>query len=346
MDIVANFQRQIADFEDLGTPMYADLLRRVVDDYELGGVSTRILADCEDLPDDYVIALPLLGAVHRMVLAGEAPELAAFYASVGGEWDSVLGWEAFEQLLSARVPELRSLLTQVPQTNEVGRSIALYGGLLRLLEDVQLPVRLLEIGSSAGLNLRADQYCYLADGVSFGQADSPVVFEDAWSGRPVVAAPGLRIAERVGSDVAPVDALSAGGALTLTSYMWPDQLERLERLRGALAIARSVPADVRREDAVSFLRNVELSEGHVTVIWHSVMWFYLRPDEQAEATALIVTLGEQARDTAPLAHLSLERTRRTPSSVDEFLVVLETWPGGSRRVIGSAGPHGFPVRWE
>jgi hypothetical protein len=281
-----------------------------------------------------------------MVLAGEAPELAVFYPSVGGGWDPVLGWEAFEQLLSARVPELRNLLNQVPQTNEVGRSIALYGGLLRLLEDVRLPVRLLEIGSSAGLNLRADQYRYLADGVSFGPDDSPVVFADAWSGRAVVPAPGLRIAERVGSDVAPVDALSSGGALTLTSYVWPDQLDRLERLRGALAIARSVPADVRPEDAVSFLRNVELSEGHVTVIWHSVMWFYLRPDEQAEAIELIGALGERARGSAPLAHLYLERTRRTPSAAEEFLVVLETWPGGSRRVIGSAGPHGLPVRWE
>jgi hypothetical protein len=346
VDIVANFQRQIADFEELGSPMYADLLRRVVDDYELGGVSSRILAGCEDLPDDHVIALPLLGAVHRMVLAGEAPELAVFYPSVGGDWDPVLGWEAFEQLLSARGPELRSLLNQVPQTNEVGRSIALYGGLLRLLEDVQLPVRLLEIGSSAGLTLRADQYRYLADGASFGPADSPVVFADAWTGRPVVPAPGLRIAERVGSDVAPLDALSDEGALRLMSYVWPDQADRLERLRGALAIARSVPADVRREDAVSFLRNVELSEGHVTVIWHSVMWFYLRPDEQAEATALIAALGERASESAPLAHLSLERTRRTPDSVDEFLVVLETWPGGARRVIGSAGPHGLPVRWE
>jgi hypothetical protein len=76
------------------------------------------------------------------------------------------------------------------------------------------------------------------------------------------------------------------------------------------------------------------------------MWFYLRPDEQAEATALIAALGERASESAPLAHLSLERTRRTPDSVDEFLVVLETWPGGARRVIGSAGPHGLPVRWE
>ena len=82
--------------------------------------------------------------------------------------------------------ELRSLLTQPPQTNEVGRAAALYGGLLQLVDAVPLPVRLFEIGASGGLNLRADHFRYdLADGTSFGAVDSPVVFDEAWSGQPL-----------------------------------------------------------------------------------------------------------------------------------------------------------------
>ena len=113
------------------------------------------------------------------------PELAAFYPSVGGTWDPVLGWEAFAQVLESRSGEVRSLLTQPPQTNEVGRAAALYGGLLQLVQAVPLPVRLFEIGASAGLNLRADHFRYLADGTSYGAVDSPVVFDAAWSGRRV-----------------------------------------------------------------------------------------------------------------------------------------------------------------
>ena len=68
---------------------------------------------------------------------------------------------------------------------------------------------------------------------------------------------------------------------TLTSYVWPDMSARLERLRGALEVAREVSVDVRREDALSFLRAVELAEGHVTVVWHSVMWQYLSDADRA-----------------------------------------------------------------
>ncbi|TCM41131.1 DUF2332 domain-containing protein [Kribbella sp. VKM Ac-2568] len=347
MDLVQAFQLQAVACEDLGSPMYADLLRLVVDDYEIGGSPIAVLAGYEDQLAGAAIALRLLGSVHRLVLAGEAPELAAFYPSVGGEWDPRLGWEAFDQVLQARGPELRELLTQPPQTNEVGRSIALYGGLSRLVEAVPLPVRLFEIGASGGLNLRADQFRYnLADGSSFGPSDSPVVFDDAWSGRPLDPAVELRIVERVGSDIAPVNPFTDDGALTLTSYVWPDMPDRLERLRGALEVARKVPADIRREDAVSFLRNLELSEGHVTVVWHSVMWQYLTPEDKAAADGLIAALGAKATPSAPLAHLSLEPMRRTPDAEPEFLVVLQVWPTGVPRVLGTAEPHGLPARWE
>ncbi|TCC44501.1 DUF2332 domain-containing protein [Kribbella capetownensis] len=339
MHVVAAFQHQAVACEDLGSPMYAELLRLIVDDYEVGGVSTGVLAGYEDRPFGDAIALRLLAAVHGQVLAGEVPELAAFYPSVGGTWDPVLGWEAFEQTLQSRPAELRALLTQPPQTNEVGRAAALYGGLLQLVEAVPLPVRLFEIGASAGLNLRADHFHYTADGTSYGPADSPVVFEDAWSGQSLKPAV-LRIAERVGSDIAPVNPLTAEGARTLTSYVWPDMSQRLERLRGAVEIARQVPADVRREDAVSFVRGLELSEGHVTVVWHSIMWQYLSREDRAAVDDHLADLGAQATESTPLARLRLEPLPRA------VRLELQTWPGGERRTLGRAEPHGQGLVWS
>lgn len=328
--------------------MYAELLRLLVDDYEVGGVSVEVLAGYEGRSFGEAIGLRLLAAVHGMVLSGTAPELAAFYPSVGGTWDPVLGWEAFEQVLQSRVGEVRSLLTQPPQTNEVGRSAALYGGLLQLVEAVPLPVRLFEIGASGGLNLRADRYRYATDKASYGPADSPVVFESAWSGQ--VPSVDLRIAERVGCDIAPVNPLTADGALTLTSYVWPDMADRLERLRGALKVAREVPADVRREDAVSFLRGLELSSEHVTVVWHSIMWQYLRRPDRAAIDARLDELGAAATASAPLARLRLEPQQVTAHGACttgwEYRVDLQTWPGGARRVLGRAEPHGQSLVWK
>lgn len=344
MHVVEALQRQAIACEDLGSPMYAELLRLLVDDYEVGGSSVEVLAGYEDRSFGEAIGLRLLGAVHGLVLAGEVPELAAFYPSVGGTWDPVLGWEAFEQVLESHAGEIRSLLTQPPQTNEVGRSAALYGGLLQLVEAVPLPVRLFEIGASAGLNLRADHFRYVADGASYGPADSPVVFESAWSGR--VPSVELRIAERVGCDIAPVNPLTEEGARTLTSYVWPDMAARLARLKGALAIAREVPADVRREDAVSFVRGLELSQGHVTVVWHSIMWQYLSRDDRAVVEERLNELGSQATADTPLARLRLEPLARSVGGAYEFLVELQTWPDGVRRILGRAEPHGQGLVWE
>ena len=152
----------------------------------------------------------------------------------------------------------------------------------------------------------------------------------------------VRIAERVGCDIAPVNPLTDAGALTLTSYVWPDMAERLERLRGALAIAREVPADVHREDAVSFVRGLELSDGHVTVVWHSIMWQYLSRDDRAAVDDQLASLGASASGSAPLARLRLE----PQGPPYEFLVELQTWPGGDRRILGRAEPHGQGLVWN
>ncbi len=345
--MVRRFREQAAACGRLGSPMYAELLDRVADDLAAGGVSTAVLAGHEHDPGPSALALRLTGSVHRLVLEGRAAELAAFYPSVGGAWDLDEGWPAFEAVLRDMPDQVREWLDRPPQTNEVGRAVALMGGLLRIGESHRLPVRLLEIGSSGGLNLRADAFAYSGvDGTRQGPADSPLHLGDVWEGAPLTPWPGLEVVERTGSDVMPVDVTSAEGRLKLTSYVWPDQTVRLERLRRACDVATEVPVEVRPQDAVSFVQGIELVEGTTTVLWHSVMWQYLSPDDRSAVTAHVEALGAAARETSPFAHLLLEPARRTPASDHEFLVVLRLWPTGERRVLGSSTPHGIPTIWE
>ncbi len=346
MKQVELFRRQAQACANLGSPMYAALLGRLADDLEQGGVTATVLAGHEDDPGPSALALRLLGSVHRLVLERRADELAVFYPSVGGTWDLDGAWAAFERLLATSPDDVREWLDRPPQTNEVGRAGALMGGLLRL--EHRLPVRLFEIGSSGGLNLLADRFAYgdPSGAVVYGDPMSPVRLAGAWQGRPLDLGAALRIVERVGSDVMPVDVGTTEGRLTLTAYVWPDQTARHERLRGALAIAGETPVEVRRQDAVSFAGAVELREGTTTVLWHSVMWQYLSHAEQDAVTARIEELGAAATDTAPFAHLLLEPTRRTPDSEHDFLVVLTEWPTGERRILGESSGHGIPTTWE
>jgi hypothetical protein len=141
-----------------------------------------------------------------------------------------------------------------------------------------LPLRLLEVGASAALNLRFDRYRYELGGERWGPPDSPVAIRArvAGAGRPPLDTP-LRIASRAGCDPRPVDPRSEEGRLTLTSYVWADQLERLERLRAALAVASEVEAPVERAGAAGWTeaRLAEPAPGTATVVFHSIVMQYL-----------------------------------------------------------------------
>ena len=343
----ALFRDQARACARLGSPMYAELLERLADDLEASGPTARVLRGHEDDPGPSGLSLRLAGSLHRLVLSGAAPELAHYYPTAGGTW-SADGVAAVLDLLDRRGDELRPWLDQAPQTNEVGRAAALLGGLLLLVDRWPLPVRLFEIGASGGLNLRADRFrCTDDAGGRWGDRRSPVLLDHAWAGRPLPLGGTVDLVERGGCDVSPVDVTTEEGRLTLTAYVWPDMAARHARLAGAISLAQQDPVPVEQVDAASYVERLGLVPGHLTVVWHSVMWQYVPTDQQERVAARLAALGSTASDDAPLAHLFAEPTRRTPGDRHRFWVAVETWPGGGeRRFLGQMAPHGLPVTWE
>ena len=63
--------------------MYGDLLARLADDLDAGGATATVLRGHEPDPGPSGLALRLVGSLHRLVLAGAAPELAIYYPTVG-----------------------------------------------------------------------------------------------------------------------------------------------------------------------------------------------------------------------------------------------------------------------
>ena len=340
------FREQALGCLHLGSPMYGELLARLADDLDAGGAASAVLRGHEGDAGPSGLALRLVGSLHRMVLAGRAPELAAYYPTVGGVWSGA-GCDAVVAFLADRGEELRPLLGQAPQTNEVGRAAALVGGLLRLTAQWPLPLRLWEIGASGGLNLQADRFRLSGEAGAWGDDDSPVVLEQAWTGAPLPVGADLRVVERGGCDVSPVDVATEGGCLTLTSYVWPDMTARHQRLAGAIGLARHHPVRVEQMDAATYVERLALLPGHLTVLWHSVMWQYVPQAEQARVSARLAELGRAASGDAPLVHLYAEPTRRTPGEDHRFWVWAQSWPGrGKPMVLGRMAAHGLPVTWE
>ena len=355
-DLVRRIRKQAEACAELGSPFYAALLERLADDVAAGGPAAVVLAGHESDPTDSVLSLRLLGAVHRLVLERRAPLLATSYPSVGGTGDAAAAWPALRDVLVEHVDELRLSLQRAPQTNEVGRAAVLAGGLAHIGAWRAAPVRLVEIGASGGLNLRVDGFRVEAgDGTGVGPPDSPLVLRDAWSGRLPPTDDVPEVVARLGCDPHPVDPTTTEGRLVLTSYVWPDQSTRLERLRAAFQVAQRAPAEVVQEGAETFVRRLELVPGTTTVVWHSVMWQYLTDEGRATVDEALDQLGARADGSTGLARLSLEPGRRAPERDVEFLVRLRTWPATAAgtdtedrlgHVLAGASPHGPPVVWD
>lgn len=339
-------RQQARACEALGSPFYGFLLDAVAGDVLAEGPSAAVLTGHEEDSGPSALALRLAGTVHRLVLAGRLPELARHYPSAGGDGDAAAAFPPFLAALADHGDEIRQGLESAPQTNEVGRAAALFGALLNVVGPDPMPVRLWEIGASGGLNLRADRFRYVAaDGAVWGPM-SPVELDPAWDFRPADVAQSLQVIERVGGDLSPVDPTTDEGALRLASYVWPDQLDRLRRLRGAIDIAREFPARLVTAGAAELLDQLELADGVWTVVWHSVMWQYLPAAEQARVRDRLEELGASATERKPLAHIAFEPRRIGDSGEFRFVASVRIWPGDGERVLGAAPPHGVPVAWS
>lgn len=347
----------------LGSPMTAALLAASADDAERAGPVVEVARahlDGEPSSEQLMkagVPLRLVGSVHRLVLDGQLPELAAHYpTAVPGhgpadptrpQRDPMAAWPVFRDALGSHPSEIAAGMAAPPQTNEVGRAAGLLGGLAALLADRHLPVRLVELGASAGLNMGFDRFrLQLEDGRGLGPRDSPVRLDAPW---PSATGPPLpvtvEVADRCGCDLTPIDPTSSDGARSLHAYTWPDQPERHRRLAGAIELARQHPVEVQRRPASALVAATTPREGTLTLVWHSVFRQYLEDDERARVDAAMEALGAAATPDAPVAHLALEPTGSMDRRAGHLLTV-RSWPGGARTLLADAHPHGTWIRWR
>jgi hypothetical protein len=329
------------------SPLYRELMLGAAADAQAGGLVADLFAN-QPVSEASVPALRLMAALHRLVLDGAAPALAAYFPSVGGERPPDGAWPVAAATLTKHAPRVRELLPRTVQTNEPGRSTVLYGGLLWLTERYGLPVRLLEIGASAGLNLLVERYGYRVGPATLGDPGSPLCFAEPWRGTPVAdpvaVARRLEIVERAGCDPAPLRLDTEDGRRMLLAYVWPDERERWRRVHAAVAVAEREPPRVDAAPAGSWLRErlAAPAPGRLTVVWQSVMRQYLGAAERARIEQAIARAGAAAGPDAPVAWLAAE----PDAGLSRLHVVsVRSWPDGETRELARSGDHGPPVRW-
>jgi hypothetical protein len=308
--------------------LYGYVTRGMADDWEAGGPTRIVCRGYEDAARRSVINLRLLAGVFRLVLTGRAPELVPFYPCLGGTAAASRAWPVMREVIGKHIDELHAALAVPPQTNEIGRSVALLAGLFDLVaaSDVRR-IRLLELGASAGLNLLFDRYAYRADSWQFGVADSKVQFVNPIEG--AVASQRFLITDRAGCDLHPVDPTSPSGRLLLTSFVWPFDLDRHARLGSALEIAATRAVRIDRASASSWLPHALAADrDELPVIWHSITQMYWPRDELIAVESILSDYGSRCR----LGEISLEYHSHTPRGAEPELRTRLWDPDSSRSV--------------
>jgi hypothetical protein len=338
------FARQARYCDEHGSPLTARLLRGLTRAMLQAEPVLHAVAAWRGDPVADVLPLRVAGALHALVLQGAAPALARHYPGGDAAEDEDELRQAAILALQAHPAVLAQYLASPPQTNEVGRSAVLVGGFTSIAACTGLPVRLFELGASAGLNLAWDRYRYRLGGLQLGDAASPLELAPVWHGEPPPPTP-VDVVARAACDLAPIDLSDAAQRERLRAYVWADQSERLRQLDIAMSLAAQHPYQVARADAVAWLERMLAAawpQGVATVIYHTIFWTYLAPAAQRRLRTLIQEAGRRASAAAPLAWLRLE--------IDDFKrhprLLLSLWPGPQDLHLADAQAHGREIFWH
>jgi hypothetical protein len=289
---LTGFLRGWADLELRGyAPLYERVARALADEPAL------LVRVAEAAPREKLVPVLLFAAVRYLVLGEPTHPLARIYETGVGD-----PWPPFRALLHDRFDEVAALLaSRVIQTNEVGRTSAVYPALGLLAAETGRPLAVVEVGASAGLNLLLDRFAYEYGDATAGDPASPVRLTCRLVGprRPPLPDGAIPIASRVGIDRAPVDVRSDDACRWLEACVWPGIVPRAVRLRAALALARRVRPHVLAGDALVVLPQVlaSLPPDVTPCIVSTWVLAYLSADARTSLAATVAAASAE-RDVA------------------------------------------------
>lgn len=261
----------------------------------------------------------VLAGLHRLALAGDAPELAEHLLVSGGaepigrDFDEPALVAAAEAALAEQSADLLdALLTPPPPPTDLADCEALVGATRLLADRWGGGFTLFELGGGSGLPLRFDQW---------GLADSAP---------PVTGRYGL-------SDN-PLDLTSPADLLWALAHLAPEEQEQAEALRAAAAAMPTLPAiSQRRGDPAQELLPLLLEAyaamepGNTLLLFSLWHWQTMTAAEQQAATYALQRLAGRLEPGKFLAFLQLDHF--APGAPAELRLQTFHWRDPEERTV-------------
>lgn len=220
--------------------------------------------------------------------------------------------------------------------------------LLPALAALPQPLALLEVGASAGLCLYPDRYAYRYETEAGPHAlgSSPVQLRCVVSGAEVPLPHALpTVTWRAGLDLNLLDVRDQDDVRWLESLVWPEQTERLARLRAAVQIARAERSSLRtvRGDLLRDLPALaaEAPPDATLVVFHSAVLAYVDAADRERFAESVHDLG-RARRVVWLSNEApgvIVKTSVPAGGPARFVLARDGVP------LALTGPHGQSLHW-
>jgi hypothetical protein len=252
-------------------------------------------------------------------------------------------YEQFHRSILANPDAVRSVMLQrSTQTNEAARCAVL----LPVLAQLPQPLALIEVGASAGLCLIPDRYDYDYRGhslVAEVRHPEPPLFRCEANAATPLPAVMPTIVWRRGLDLNPLDLSDPEDRAWLETLVWPEQTDRLMRLRAAIAIAMEEPPGVVRGDLRSDLARLtaEAPKDATLVIFHTAVLAYLpsRTDREEFARSARSLCDAWISNEAPQVFPEIAEQAGKPGPPGAFLLSMNGAP------VAWTDAHGAWIEW-
>ncbi len=340
-DLQSAFRRfATVEAKDLASPLYEELALGVANDADLLDISLRTKTH-QPAPN------MLFAAAQYLLLTGVEHRLSAHYPIMSGQKPShqsaFADFRDFCLRHQDAVVELIS--TRRTQTNVVRRCTCLLPAFSLVSEESGLPLALIDVGASAGLNLNFDRYYYTytydrKERTNWGMAGSRIHLEAEIKGCTTFPplAPTIPVASRNGIDLDLVDLDDSDQLLWLRALIWPEHVERHQQLMDAANEFTHSDIHLHAGDAADVLPGLisTISNEHALVVYSTIaLYQFPRENLRRVKRALI-----EASKKRPVWQIALEGT-------DPRLSITRYREGaGHPRILADASPHGWWMKWR
>ena len=347
-DVFHRFAR--VEAPDLASPMYAELAYGVSLDRDLLELAAQKRRR-QPAPN------MLFAAVQYLLLSGGAyasHPLSSHYPIISGaDRPMEPAFSVFREFcLDHRAEILELIQLRRTQTNVVRRCTCLLPAFSMVQAESERPLALIDIGASAGLNLNVDRYHYRytrggLQETSWGSEQARVSLEAELrgSGSLPPLADDLAIQFRGGIDLNPIDLSDESELRWLQALIWPEHVERHQRLIDGAAELRHSPIDLRSGDAAELLpQMIADAPEDAALTAYSTVAIYQIP--AAGRQQILETLAETSRNR-PVWLVTLEHLLDDIDDVQFPSLAITRFRDGasSRQLLARSSPHGWWIEW-